>query len=349
MNTANDNNGYFDVHRQVLAETGVHSLADIETIKSPRIVARAKAVAREIYGWANGYPTILQNRIDSLSLACSAMCPDSGVDVTVSAVKVAVLLFAIDDIVDGTVVSPRDDEADALLVACRDLALSRGTLDLDAAETGLSQPLSSDVATSWRTIIRAFATYCAELADGENPERYYPFFARMFATAMEGMRFELRARRRFIETSDVPDYDSYLDAGKRSIASPVVYAAVLVALGPPLARDDVDRSADSLDEFALMGGACLRLANDVRSYARELQFEQRPNSVLVLMRTMGLTEREAEAEIVVRADRCLAALPSLSNQLPQDLQEWATGVVQFTTLMRDWYMIRELHEQLLIP
>jgi hypothetical protein len=333
----NVRNGYFDVRRTVAADTGVETLSDIKHLRGGLLEEQAARVAEEVLTWAGQYPTILQNRVGSLSLCCSAMTPDDH-ETTVIAVKVAVLLFAIDDIVDGTVIVPRDYEADALLVACSGIATFAG------AGPAVAEPaLSPELAAPWREVIRAFAGYCAALAARPLAELYYPFFARMFVAAMEGMRFELRSRRLFIERREVPTYDAYLDAGKKSIASPVVYAATLVALAPTLDRATVVGNAQIMDEFALLGGACLRLANDLRSYARELEIEQRPNSVIVLMHSLGLAEHEAEAEVLARADGFLRELPGLAARLPEKLQAWAMSVERFTALMRDWYMLRELH------
>jgi hypothetical protein len=284
------------------------------------------------------------NRVRSTSLACAVMCPDAGVDAVATGLKIGALLFAVDDIVDGTRVVPRDDEADSLLITCRDAALSAGRVDLDLRIASLLPPLSSDVITPWRETSAALSVYCSELSALPRAELYYPFFAEMFASAMEGMRNEVVARRTFIESNIVPDYESYLAEGKRSIASPALCAAVLVSLAPEMEPSAFHACADAVREFVLMGGSCIRLANDVRSFAREKDIEQRPNSILVLMRTEALSERDAEEVVVGRANGCLAALVPLAAALPAALQPWAEAVQRFTALIRDWYMVRELHE-----
>lgn len=343
-----DRRGYFEIQHTVTTPAQLRSVADIPALQHPRVPAIATRAATAARAWADRFPALLQNRIDGLARTCATLCLDfdepTADAACAVAMKVAVSLFAIDDVVDGTVVEPRDDEADALLVLCRDLADSGGRSDVAAAETKLAAPLSPALAPSWRDAARAFADYCQKLVAGPGADHHYPFFARMFSGAMEGMRDELAARREFIESGAVPAFADYLDAGQRSIASPAVYAAVLVALAPQLPEVRGELLAAQLDGFALAGGACLRLANDVRSYKRELEVEQRPNSVVVVMRETGSSEAEAQAAVIHRADEQLHRMHQIAATLPGRLRPWTKAVGRFTTVMRDWYMLRELHD-----
>lgn len=342
MTSARD--GYFTLKRSLRTDAGPRDVSDIRALQGMEVRALASAAFDEISRWVTPYPSFLLNRLRSLSLTCAAMWPAIDVSVVATVMKVPVLLFAIDDIVDGTRTVPRDDEAGSLLAACEDIALAGGRFDLASRMASLAPPLSANILAPWSEAGRACQRYCNELSALPGARYYYPFFAQIFASAMAGMRSELVARRIFIETGAVPAYQPYMETGKHSIGAPALFAAALVALGPEIEPDELQESWQAVNDFALAGGSCIRLANDVRSFARETEIEQRPNSMLILMRAEGMSEQDAERLVISRADAHLAAMRPLAQRLPASLHPWAEGVERFTSLIRDWYMVRELHE-----
>jgi len=154
---ADKRDGYFDLKRTIRTETGLQDVSDIRAIQGAKVNRLASAAQDEVARWVEPYPTFTLNRLRSLSLACAGMCPDADVGIVATAVKVAVLLFAIDDIVDGTRAVPRDDEADSLLAVCGDIALAAGCLDPQARMASLTPELSSCMVTPWEEASQAFS------------------------------------------------------------------------------------------------------------------------------------------------------------------------------------------------
>jgi hypothetical protein len=340
----NQRDDYFELKRTVRAETGVRDVSDIRAIQGARIKTLAAAVQDEVTRWCAPYPTFLLNRVPSLSVTCAGMFPDADVGVVATVVKLPVLLFAVDDIVDGTRVVPRDDEADSLLVVCGDIVRAAGSLDIEERRASLTPGLSPGVLLPWTEVGHALKRYCAELTAMPRARLFYPFFVRMFGYCMDGMRSELSARRTFIDTGEVPEYDAYMNSGRVSVGAPALFASALCAVAPEMDESELCARWSALDELVFAGGSCVRLANDVRSFAREMEIEQRPNSMVVLMRKGPMSEEAAEKLAISRADEHLSAMRPLVQALPEALQPWAAGVERFTSLIRDWFMVRELHD-----
>lgn len=335
---------YFKIHRQTVTDTGLRDVTDIGILQEPAVMALAKEIEPELRRWTEEYPAIPRNRIPSVSLTYAATCLSLGRHVMLVTAKVTLLLFAIDDIVDGAIVPLSDDDATTFLRLCRDLVVSKGNVDIEERTRALTSPLPAELVALWNDTALALQRYCAALDELARADIYYPFFARMFVGAMEGMIFEVNSRRRFIEAQAIPSYDEYMDAGKKSIASPIVCAAMLSALGPDIDPMTIKLHAHAMDEFAYTGGACVRLANDVRSFAREAEVEKRPNSMMILLISDQLSEAAAEAEVIRRANDALLEMTEQAKALPNPLARWARSSRSFTALMRDWYMVREFHD-----
>lgn len=340
-----DRDGYFEVKRTIKAHTGVGSLGDIDQLHDERVRALAGLVQTEVHRWLECHPLSSENRLSAMALTCSAMCVDLGFEAALVSTKLTLLMFAIDDVVDGTFFVPLDEQADALLIACGELALAGGGIDFDARRRGLSTPLATELDGYWLASVTAFDAFCKDLRRMPGADAYYEYFAGKFMAMTEGMRVELRARRRFIEDASIPGFDEYFHNGQRSVGAPAVFASTLVASNPVMTPDDWAAVLGFVDECLWGAGACIRLTNDVRSHARELEIEQRPNSVAIKMLGEGLNEAEAEAAMIRLADESLAMLEHRVPQVPAALRVWAESVWRFTSVIRDWYMLRELHDQ----
>lgn len=335
---------YFKIQRSTTTDTGLREVADIGILQDPRVAADARLLEPQLRQWCDAYPAVPRNRIPSVCLTYAASCLNLGNHVTLATSQVTLLLFSIDDIVDGAIEPLSDVATKAYLSLCQDLVLTRGSEDIYARTQALNESLPRNISPIWHDTARALQHYCRALASTPRAELYYPFFARTFAGAMEGMIFEVESRRRFIESNLIPSYNEYLDAGKKSIASPIVCAVMLAVLAPAVDSEVINHYTSALDELMFTGGACVRLANDVRSYTREVEIEQRPNSMMILMLSERLREAAAEAEVIRRASEFLLAMDGLAADLPASLRPWAKAIRTFTALMRDWYMVREFHD-----
>jgi hypothetical protein len=141
----------------------------------------------------------------------------------------------------------------------------------------------------------------------------YPLFAQLekhWADALcgtiEGMKHEYQWRLSYRKGADaaatLPSYDEYVATGRYSIGGPPHIWAALIT------TDDASTPAhlDHLSAMEKLASTCIRLANDLQSYHKEID-EGKINALVILsrqLRASGVTEKAAyqQAEARVRAD-----------------------------------------------
>jgi len=105
--------------------------------------------------------------------------------------------------------------------------------------------------------------------------------------------------------ASLPSYADYLAVGCHTIGFPLIPWTFLIAFSDPTAPAHLA----GLEEMAVTAGVCLRLANDIRSYERELA-EGKINAIVILSWTAvaEAAQRQAEEHIVAEIEAGLASL-----------------------------------------
>jgi hypothetical protein len=103
-----------------------------------------------------------------------------------------------------------------------------------------------------------------------------PIWGQALATTVYAMSREERWRREYSESESLPAYDEYLENGWMSIGVPPVLSGVLIAIDDTSVTRHVAHIVGHIRRAAI----CIRLANDLRSYRKELA-EGNVNSVVL--------------------------------------------------------------------
>lgn len=333
---------FFEIRREVVADTGVSSVSDISEFSDDEVIRHAAELEVELERWLAAYPGVLQNRNYAVAMIYAASFGSLGAEITLLAAKVTALVFTLDDIVDSVLAPLTDRQADAYLSMCREFAQT-SAIDIEAFTESLDLDPSPELRAAWFDTARGFRDFCADFRRAYGAEETFPVFDRAYAAVMDGMRYEMRTRRERLEAGALPSFDEYLDWARGTIATPMIAAVVLAAWAQRGEIDGVSEHRAAIEAFTFAGGAGVRLANDVRSYAREVEIDGTANALSILMREDGVGMREAEAEVVRRCDESLATSTDFADQLPERFRAWSGTIYRYTRILRDWYMVREFH------
>src|SRR5207245_11003317 len=130
---------------------------------------------------------------------------------------------------------------------------------------------------------------------------------------IEGMTREDQWRSAFRHdgVASLPTYEEYVDIGRYSIGGPPHMWAALITTGD----ESTPKHLDHLGAMEQLASTCIRLANDLQSYQKEVT-EGKINALVILSRELrekGVSEKDAyaQAEARVRAD-IAAGLDQLS-------------------------------------
>ena len=292
-----------------------------------RIFSLADRVASDLDRWAARYPLIRRVRARPLSLSVVAAAPFDSLEALIVTSKVSLWVFTLDDLFDeeglssGQLVrrvrgyrqiargAPRAREEDQLSIALADV---RDTL--------MAFPLFTVLADEWSnaligTIDGMVREYC---------------WRRQF-------------RRRGVEA--LPSYEAYVANGRYSIGGPPHIWSAVITTNDPTTVEHLDLLR-SMEEIA---SRCVRLANDLRSYAKEVD-EEKVNSFLLLGRSpenQGLTAsaRYERAEIAVRGEieRGLRDLNELYARASTGTRRPETAIARIAHFVCEFYTHYDYH------
>lgn len=245
--------------------------------------ALAQQTAARLAAWTEPHPSIRRGRIEPVAMQMAASAPFALPQTLSLTLQVGLWIAALDDLLD-------EGQADAAAIAGRlrsyeDPAASLGDGDDLAAmlhETYLElsrQPLFPSLAAPWRQALR-------DHLHGHLREH--------------GWRSDYRQN-----PASLPSYADYLAVGCHTIGFPLIPWTFLIAFSDPTAPAHLA----GLEEMAVTAGVCLRLANDIRSYERELA-EGKINAIVILSWTAvgEAAQRQAEEHIVAEIEAGLASL-----------------------------------------
>lgn len=218
--------------------------------------------AHSLHRWVAQYPLIRRTRVWPLAISVAAAAPFSSVKALISTARLSLWVFTLDDLFD----EERVPRADLLRRAERYRAIAH----------------SCSVAGSRDSM-------AAALRDVRDDLSSYPLFDTLgneWATALcstiDGMVAEYDWRLRYRQDPDagLPTYQEYLDPARYSIGGPPhVWAAVITA-----GDSSAPRHLQHLREMECIASTCIRLANDLQSYSKELA-EGKINSLILLTRS----------------------------------------------------------------
>ncbi|HEY1626333.1 MAG TPA: terpene synthase family protein [Streptosporangiaceae bacterium] len=270
--------------------------------------ARAKSIHAELLTWAAAHSMRASStRLQAVALSMTAMCPDSGERTLVQCGRLGAIILEIDDVMDISAGDP------TLLAECRAIALGRR----------LFYPLTPNP-----HIVVALEELCNEIDSSH--------FRRCFADCMTGMSVEYGQRQEFLRSGKVPAYAEYLAWAVSTISTTALWAAVGALDGYPARAEHELRGA-----VCETGSLCVRLANDLRGFRRELA-EGKPNAVLIQMHEAGVAEERARELVDAERRKHYRELSGLVSALSAGLSGWGQSVLRFCDFVTAWYEVAEL-------
>jgi hypothetical protein len=271
-------------------------LASLEPAAQARIFDLSAKTSAALHRWAVRYPLMRRVRVGPLSLSVAAGAPFASVEALISTARLSLWVFTLDDLFDEEGLP----HAELIERAERYRALARSEIPCLAGDN--------------------MATALCEVRDDLAS---YPLFgplgvewANALCGTIDGMVHEYEWRLAYRDVADapalLPSYDEYVATGRYSIGGPPhIWAAVITSDDP-----STPAHLDQLGAMEKLASTCVRLANDLRSYQKEID-EGKINTLVILsreLRARGVSRDVAyqHAEARVHAD-IVAGLNQLSE------------------------------------
>ena len=262
------------------------------------IFEKATLVSESLGTWAEPYPQIRTVRTYPLALSVSAAAPFESSRALLDTARVSLWVFTLDDLFDEEGLPP----AVLLERAAVYRAIARGDLIPDG-----SDPLALALAD----VIAGLATYpLFQLLRQE--------WANALCRTIDAMvqEHQWRIAYRRVGVAALPSYEEYVENGLKSIGGPPHVWSAIVTTGD----SSVPWHLRHLREMERVSSTCVRLANDLQSFSKEIA-EEKLNSLLIVRQALirrGLPSADAlrEAQVSVQAaiTRELADLDGLEAQ-----------------------------------
>ena len=303
-------------------------LASLQPAEQVRIFDLSARTSQTLHRWAARYPLIRRVRVWPLSLSVAAGAPYASVEALISTARLSLWVFTIDDLFD----EERVPRVELFKRAARYRAL---------AHREIACPSGDSLATALCETRDDLATYPLFAALGTE-------WANSLCGTIEGMQREYewsRAYRHAGDASALPSYEEYVATGRYSIGGPPHIWAALIT------TDDLS-TPDHLDHLRAMeelASTCIRLANDLQSYQKEIN-EGKINGLVILsrqLRARGLSEAAAyaKAEARVRADIAsrLDQLTALRQASVTDTGRPEAAIDNIARFVCDFYVHHDYH------
>lgn len=299
-----------------------HSQAD-----QLRIFDLTARVSHALRLWAVRYPLVRRVRVWPLALSVAAAAPFSSVQALISTARVSLWVFTIDDLFD----EERVPESEMMRRADRYRALAHGAT-VDRAEDSLAAALQE----IRQDLIR------------------YPLFsqlgdewAKSLCGTIDGMVREYQWRAMLVRDREapLPSYEEYIANGLYSIGGPPHIWSELITTNDPSTPDHLDR----LRPMERIASTCIRLANDLQSYRKEVA-EGNVNALMILSRMLesaGFSHSDAyaQAERQVHDDIAdgLATLEVLQSTASTRTRRPEAAIANIARFVCDFYQRHDYH------
>lgn len=236
-------------------------LAQLDPDQKLRVFDLTTRASRELHRWATRYPLIRRVRVWPLSLSVAAAAPFATADALVTMARMSLWVFTIDDLFDEETVPFA--ELTRRVTRYREI-LAGGNL------TG--QRERNTLAVALHDIRQDLSRY-----------DLFPALQAEWAAAVTGtldaMMREHHWRSLYRTSSDgpnLPSYQMYLDDGLFSIGGPPHIWTTLIAIGDQSILQHLELLQAMEREVSL----CIRLANDLQSYKKEIA-EGKINAIVI--------------------------------------------------------------------
>jgi hypothetical protein len=310
---------------------GLHSsfLAALDDDQKLRIFDLTTRASRALHRWAARYPLIRRVRVWPVSLSVSAATPFASAAALISIARMSLWVFTIDDLFDEEMVP--------------------------VGELRRRSARYNDILAGKHVDHQERDTLALALQDIYDDLERYPLFlalrdhwAEAVARTLEAMLREHEWRARYRATGDVadlPSYETYLSYGLYSIGGPPHFSTTLIAL------DDASvlNRLQALKELEHTASICLRLANDLASYAKEIA-EGKINALVIQQQQRVATGILPEPALSAAYDLVHQDL-QLSLQRCDQLQHQATtgtghperAIADIARFVTDFYIHHDYH------
>jgi hypothetical protein len=261
-------------------------LASLDPAEQVRIFDLSARTSQTLHRWAARYPLIRRVRVWPLSLSVAAGAPFSSVEALISTARLSLWVFTIDDLFD----EERVPQGELTKRAKRYRALAHGEIP---------PPSGDSLATALCELRDDLATYPLFGSLGQE-------WANSLCGTIDGMTSEYQWRLAYRKGADsqatLPSYEEYVATGRYSIGGPPHIWAAMITCDDPSTPAHLDHLR-AMEELA---STCIRLANDLQSYQKEVD-EGKINALVILSRGLqahGVSQEDAyrRAEARVNAD-----------------------------------------------
>ncbi|HEX8967692.1 MAG TPA: terpene synthase family protein [Chloroflexota bacterium] len=300
-------------------------VASLDAEQQRRIFELSTLTSRPLRRWALRFPPMRDVRVLPVSLSVAASTPFASARALQSMARLSLWVFTLDDLFD---------EGAAPLIelmrrADRYRALAHGAWACPR-DDGLG----------------------IALAELRNDLASYPLFAPLamdwadaLCATIDGMLREYEWRLAFREAAVLPDYDEYVTTGRQSIgAAPYILATLITSEDP-----STPRHLAHLRTMEQVAATCLRLANDLRSYAKEVA-EGKINALVILsreLRSQGAAgdeaDRQARARLRAGVAGGLGRLGALRDSAVTQTGQPEAAIDNIARFVCDFYTRHDYH------
>jgi hypothetical protein len=281
-----------------------------------------------LHRWAARHPLIRRVRVWPLSLSVAAAAPMSSVEALIATARVSLWVFTLDDLFD----EERVPQAELVRRAERYRAI---------AQDQPTAPAADNLAIALREIRQELASYPLF----ETPLGHA--WAQALCGTIDGMTREYYWRLSYRKDggASLPTYDEYVANGLYSIGGPPHIWASIITAGDPSAAEHLAE----LREMERIASTCIRLANDLQSYTKELA-EEKFNALVLISRELEAqgvpvdeSHRRAEARVRAAIAAGLEELGELQARVGTRTGHPEAAVADIARFVCDFYNAHDYH------
>lgn len=305
-------------------------LRNLDEDRKLRIFDLTTRASRELHRWAARYPLIRRMRVWPLSLSVAAAAPFSSAKALVTMARMSLWVFTIDDLFDEEIVPFAE--------------LRRRVARYNEILAGVS----ADPKRERDTLVLALQDIRDDLSGYEHWLALRDEWAAAVSGTLDAMMREHDWRTLYRDArpdAQLPSFDAYIEHGLYSIGGPAHIWTTLIAIGDPSTLDHLPR----LRAMERAASACIRLANDLQSYEKEMS-EGKINSIVICQRAGMATGCSAEqalkdAQVAVREEiqRGLAQCDRLRQEARTLTGLPEQAIVDIARFVCDFYVHHDYH------
>ncbi|MBV9119069.1 MAG: hypothetical protein JOZ39_00040 [Chloroflexi bacterium] len=302
-------------------------LAARDTAEQVHIFDLSARMVPPLHRWAARYPLIRRVRVWPLSLSVAAAAPHSSVEALIASARVSLWVFTLDDLFD----EERVPQGELMKRAERYRAIAQDQPTAQAPDS---------LASALREIRQEIGTYPLFAHLGQE-------WANALCGTIDGMTREYYWRLAYRKDggATLPSYEEYVANGLYSIGGPPHIWAAIITTGDPSAADHIEE----LRQMERIASTCIRLANDLQSYAKEIT-EEKFNALVLIGRELeanGVAPDEAHRQAEARVREIIAdgidELGRLQAKVGTKTGDPEAAVADIARFVCDFYNTHDYH------